>query len=152
MLLKANLLISLYNLINVKESVWNSLIHSWLLCVSVISVAHAITAVSTLWMNLPNNSLALIGQDPAPSTPSSCLPLPPALPPALPFPSSAHLMLGRSCAKPVQLTNPTKSYSLSLLGYFSANVVYQIGLALGPVDARSGTRGRELCSWHWGEL
>lgn len=151
-LLKTNLLISMHNLINAKESVWNSLIHSWLFRVSVISVAHAITAVGTLRLNLPNNSLALTGQDPAPFSPSSPLPLPSALPPALPFPSNAHLMLRRSCAEPIQLTNPAKSYPLSLLGYFSANVVHRISSTLGPMNARSGTRRRGLCSQHWGEL
>lgn len=135
-----------------KESVWNSLIHSWLFCVSVISVAHAIRAVDSLRLNVPNNSLALTEQDPAPSSPSSSLPLPPALPQVLPFPSNTHLMLGSSSAEPVQLTNLAKSYLLSLLGYFSANAVHRIGLALCPVNARSGTRGRGVCSQHWGEL
>lgn len=59
MLLKTNLLISMHNLINAKESVWNSLIHSWLFCVSAISVVHTITAVDTLRLNLPNNSHTL---------------------------------------------------------------------------------------------
>lgn len=78
-LLKTNLLISMHNLINAKESVWNSLIHSWLFCVSAISVAHAITAVDTLRLNLPNNSLALpephpiVSQLTSPSSPCATM-------------------------------------------------------------------------------
>lgn len=90
--LKTNLLISLHNLINAKESVWNHPAHSWLFCVSVISTTHTVTAVDTLRLSLPNNLLALMGQDPAPSSPAHLSPCP--KPPwALLFPSYTSFLL-----------------------------------------------------------
>lgn len=74
--LKTNLLISLHTLINAKESVWNHPAHSWLFCVSVISTTHTVTAVATLRLSLPNNLLALMGHDPAPSSPAHLSPSP----------------------------------------------------------------------------
>lgn len=55
------LLISMSNLINAQESAWNGPIHSWVFCVSVISIAHAVMAVDPFMLNIPNNLLALTG-------------------------------------------------------------------------------------------